>query len=296
MQQLTSQGSAAVPAIREFLEKNLDLNFDSASRNLLGQPSLRLSLLEALQNIGGPEALAVSSQMLQTTLDPREIAWLAQSLEQQAPGQYSEMALDAAREALTMASTGQLEGRDVGPLFNVFQQFGGENAAADLEKFASQFRYYATIALANLPDGAGVSSLIQMIQDPDALGKGGRAPALQMLAQVATERPDALQALLEQSKLSQIPSSTWLNIASILAGDRMQIGTAPIEPQLRSFHLQNGNQNFYTIPDRSEWTPDQVNRNIAVIDRLLDGNNNATAVAALQDAKAKLLARSQTQQ
>src|SRR5207237_7151630 len=56
LQQLTAQGAAAVPAIREFLEKNLDLNFDSTSGSLLGQPSLRLSFLETLQNIGGPEA------------------------------------------------------------------------------------------------------------------------------------------------------------------------------------------------------------------------------------------------
>jgi len=34
---------------------------------VLGQTSVRLALLEALQTIGGPEALAVSSQMLQTT-------------------------------------------------------------------------------------------------------------------------------------------------------------------------------------------------------------------------------------
>src|SRR2546421_7853321 len=51
LQQLTSQGAGAVPAIREFLEKNLDLNYDATSGGLLGQPSLRLSFLEALQSI-----------------------------------------------------------------------------------------------------------------------------------------------------------------------------------------------------------------------------------------------------
>jgi len=293
LQQLTAQGAAAVPAIREFLEKSLDQNFDNTTSNLLGQPSLRLSLMDALQNIGGPEAMGVSAQMLQTTLDPREIAWLAQSLEQQAPGQYSQMALDAVSEALKMASTGQLEGRDVGPLFGVLQKFGGDDATGELEKFASQYRYYATIALANLPEGAGISTLVSMVQDPEALSKGGRAPALQMLAEAAPENPQAMQALLDQAKLGQIPSSTWLNIGSMLCGDRMVIGTAPVESGIRSFHLASGNQNFYTIPDRSPWPASKVEEYMSVANRLAAVNNNPTAATALQNAIACLQARMQ---
>lgn len=291
MQQLTAQGAAGVPAIREFLEKNLDLNFDATSAGLLGQSSLRLSLLETLQNIGGPEALAVSTQMLQTSLDPREIAWLAQSLEKQAPGQYGAMAAEAARTALAMAGSGQLEGRDVGPLFGVLQQYGGQEAAAELQKFSSQYRYYSTIALANLPDGAGIPALIQMVQDPDAASKGGRSAALQMLAQAALQSPDALKTLVDQAKLNQIPSSTWLNIASILSGDKMMIGTPPVESGVRSFHLASGNQNFYTVPDQSAWPPDQVNKYNTIIGQLLDGNNNDLAKTALQNARAALQAR-----
>ena len=291
LQQLVGQGAAGVPAIREFLEKNLDLNFDPTSSGLLGQPSLRMSFLEALQTIGGPEAMAVSSQMLQTTLDPREISWLATSLEQQAPGQYGQMAASAAREALAMAGNGQMEGRDVGPLFGVLTKYGGPEAVSDLERFSSQYRYYATIALANMPDGAGIPALIQMVQDPEALSKGGRAPALQMLTQAALQSPAALQALTEQARQGQIPTATWLNIASLLSGDQMQIGVPPLESGVRSFHLASGNQNFYTIPDRSQWSPDQVNTYTAIVDKLLANNNNPTAVTALQGARASLLAR-----
>ena len=293
LQQLTSQGAAAVPAIREFLEKNLDLNFDAGSSGLLGQPSLRLSFLEALQNIGGPEAMAVSSQMLQNTLDPREISWLAQSLEKQAPGQYGAIAADAARSALAMASTGQLEGHDVGPLFGVLQQYGGPGAVSELEKFSGQYRYYSTIALANLPDGAGIPALIQMVQDPNAVSKGGRAPALQMLAQAGLQSPEAFKVLLDQAQQNQIPTGTWLNIASILSGDKMQIGVPPVESGVRSFHLSSGNQNFYTAPDPSTWTPDQVNNYVSKIDQLLSGNNNEVAKTALQNARASLTARLQ---
>ena len=293
LQQLTAQGAAAVPAIREFLEKNLDLNFDATSGGLLGQPSLRMSFLEALQNIGGPEALGLSAQMLQTTLDPREISWLARSLESQAPGQYGQIAAGAARDALAMASTGQLEGRDVGPLFGVLQQYGGPGAVSELEKFSSQYRYYATIALANMPEGSGIPALIQMVQDPDAASKGGRAPALQMLAQAALQSPDALKTLVEQARLNQIPTATWLNIASILAGDQVVIGAGPVESGVRSFHLASGNQNFYTIPDRTPWPAEQVNNYISRIDQLLAVSNNPMAVSALQNTRATLQSRLQ---
>src|SRR5205814_7367270 len=115
-------------------------------------------------------------------LAPGGSAWLAPSLEQQAPGQYGPSAMEAAREALGMATAGKLEGRDVGPLFGLLQQYGGADAISELQGVSSQYRYYAAIALANMPDGAGISALVQMVQDPEALSKGGRAPALQMLA------------------------------------------------------------------------------------------------------------------
>src|ERR1043166_8324660 len=237
MQQLTSQGAGAVPAIREFL---------------------------------------------------------AQSLEQQAPGQYGPMAMEAAREALAMATAGKLEGRDVGPLFNLLQQHGGADAIADLQGASSQYRYYAAIALANMPDGAGISALVQMVQDPDALSKGGRAPALQMLAEAVFQSPEARQALLEQARLNQIPGSTWVNIAQILAGDKTLIGPAPIESGVRSFHLQAGNQNFYTMPDHSQWPPEMIQRNQDLIQQFMNLDsikNNQIALQSLQNAFATLQTR-----
>jgi hypothetical protein len=132
-----------------------------------------------------------------------------------------------------------------------------------------------------------------MVQDPEALSKGGRAPALQMLAEAAPQNPQAMQALLDQAKLGQIPSSTWLNIGSMLCGDRMVIGTAPVESGIRSFHLASGNQNFYTIPDRSPWPASKVEEYMSVANRLAAVNNNPTAATALQNAIACLQARMQ---
>jgi len=66
----------------------------------------------------------------------------------------------------------------------------------------------------------------------------------------------------------------------------MQIGTPPVESGVRSFHLSSGNQNFYTVPDRTTWTPEQVQNYVTKIDQLLAGNNNDMAKTALMNARA----------
>ena len=133
MQALTQQGVTALPAIREFLEQNQDLNFAAVSGGgLLGQTSVRAALIDALQQIGGPEATALMLQTLQTTALPSEIAQLARNLEQQAPGQYRQETLNAVTDVLAMAEKGQLAGWDVGALFQVLQNYGDATTVAAL--------------------------------------------------------------------------------------------------------------------------------------------------------------------
>src|SRR5206468_12135316 len=108
LKQLTEQGAAAVPAIREFLDRFQDVDFDSVGAGkLLGYSSLRIGLLDALGQIGGPEAAELSLQMLQKTGDAQEIAYLAKALEKQLPPeQFRPAAVSAASEALAQAITG----------------------------------------------------------------------------------------------------------------------------------------------------------------------------------------------
>jgi hypothetical protein len=298
LQQLTQQGAAAVPAIREFLERNRDIDFTAANAgSALGEPSLRFALFDALKQIGGPEAQALAAQTLQTTADPREIALLAKSLDQQAPDQYRQAAVDAARAALAMAAEGKLAGRDVGPLFGVLQQYGGAEVVPDLERATGQWRYYAAITLAGLPDGAGVPSLIQMVEDPNGAAKGGRQAALQMLAEVSPQYPAASAALLEQAKLNQIPNATWINISEVLAGHSYQIGGPEADSagtgsgsNLKSYHLEFGNQNFFSSPNSTVLNTDQINQRVSLIDQLLAMNSNATAAELLLRSRASLVA------
>ncbi len=292
---LVQNGPVALPAIQEFLSLNKDLNFESVpgGAGLLGSTSLRMSLLEALGNMAGPEALAVSAQVLQNTTDPREIALLANNLERQAPEQYRDAVLAAARAAMAEAGTGKLTGKDIGPLFEVLRNFGGPNAVQDLQQAATgQWKYYATIALANMPDGAGVPALAQMISDPASAARSGRLAAMQALAQLVPDYADARDVILDQAKQNAIPDATWINIAGALTGEKFQIGSASSDnnPNLRTWHLAYGNQNYYAMP--TPLTPDQVQQRLGLIDQFLAVNvNNAFATAALQDARTKLLGR-----
>lgn len=292
---LAQGGAASLPAIQEYLALNKDVNFESVvgGAGLLGSTSLRMSLLDALGNIAGPEALALSAQVLQSTTDPREIALLASNLERQAPEQYRETVVAAARAAMAEAGAGRLAGKDIGPLFEVLRNYGGPNAVQDFQQAAGgQWKYYATIALANLPDGAGVPALVQMVADPASGARSGRVAAMQALAQLIPDHPDAREVLLEQSRQAAIPDATWINIAAALTGERFQIGSASTEnnPNLRTWHLAYGNQNYYASP--IQLTPEQVQQRLTILDQFLGVNaNNSFAAAALQEARSKLLAR-----
>ena len=130
LQQLREQGAAALPAIREYLQQNQDFGFDDfAGGNLVNYGTLRLGLMDALQQIGGAEAIQLSVATLQQTADPLEIALLSSYLESQQPGQFRQFELAAAQEALTQAANGQVPGRDMSPLFELLQAYGSTNTS-----------------------------------------------------------------------------------------------------------------------------------------------------------------------
>jgi hypothetical protein len=290
--ELKSQGTVAVPAIREFLESNQELNFAAVNGGeLLGESSLRSALLNVLAQIGGPEGSAVMLQTLQTTTLPSEIAQIAQYLEQQAPGQYRQETLNAVNEVLAMSSKGELPGLDVGALFKVLQSYGDGATASAIGRLEAPWKYYATMSLAGLQGGEGVPVLIGELRDASAGGK--RDFAYQMLAQVACQYPEAGTALLEQARANQIPDVTWRKLATGLAGDQYQIGAPPSAggpdtpplSGLKTYHVESGNQNFYSLP----LAPDgQVQQRLALIDQLLSATGNPVAVTALQSARVTL--------
>jgi hypothetical protein len=292
---LIGHGEAAVPAIREFLEKHQDLSFAGIpGGQFLGEPSLCVALLGALGKIGGPEALSVMAQTLQTTAVPYEIAFIAQQLEQQTPGQYRQEVLSAVSETLGMAANGQLPGFDAGPLFQTLQLYGDTSAAATVERLGSQWKYYSAITLAGLADGAGVPALIRQAQD-GAGETASRDFAFQMLAQVAAQYPQAGTALVEQARKGQIPDSAWRNIAAglgsgqcgMILSPEARLGI-PAAQRTKTYHLDAGNQTYYSIPLSMLPGSGEAAQRRDLIDQLLAANPGPAAAAALQTARASL--------
>jgi hypothetical protein len=117
---------------------------------------------------------------------------------------------------------GKADVKDAGPLFQVLQTYGDASVAADLEKLVPKWNYYATMALAALPFGEGIPSLIRLAQDPAGAETGRSQLPLQMLAQVSPQYPDGATALLEMARQNQIPEIAWRAIAAGLGGNQYQ--------------------------------------------------------------------------
>ena len=273
--QLAEQGAAALPAIREYLDRFQDIDFDSVGAGkLVGYPSLRLAMLDVLGKVGGSEAMELSLQTLQKTGDPQEIAALTKGLEKQLPpDQVRQVAVAAASDALTEALSGKWDGRSVTPLFEVLQKYGDQNVAGLLEQAAGRWNYYATLALAGLPDGAGIPALIHLAQDPAIRKSANGDFALRPLAQAAMQYPEARTALVEQVRLNQVPDGAWPTVAASLSGN----------------YIQYGNQVFGSTVPPVVWTSDQVSQRIALIDQLLAVAYNSAGQQALQNARAAVL-------
>ena len=225
-ERLVEEGAGAVPAIRRYLGRFQDIDFDSVGTGKqVGYTSLRMGMLDALRQIGTPEAKELSLQTLQTTADPQEIAFLAKGLEKQLPpDQFRSVVLTAASETLELALSDQWNGRNVTPLFEVLQKYGDEGVIGLLEKSSSKWNFYATLALAGMRDGAGIPALVRMAQDQASVAGGKGDFTFRPLVQAAMQFPEARASLLEQARLNQVPEKAWSGIASSLAGNHIQYG------------------------------------------------------------------------
>ncbi len=293
---LVSQGEIALPEIRDFLAKNQDVAFDApSSRALLGYSTLRAGLFDALAQIGGESALTLLIETLHSTADPADIAALAHILETQAPGQFRQAAIDVARETLQEVARGTVNVTDVGPLFQVLQNYGDANVASEIGTLSSKWPYYSTVALAQLPDGAGIPTLVEQLQKSELTGES-RNLNLRMLSQLGAQYPAAAAALLEQARQNQIPERAWRQIATGLAGDQFMLALdpsltvpgMPTVPGLKTYHMQQGNENFVSLPVGDNG---MVSQRLDLIGQLLTATANPSAATALQTARDTLVAR-----
>ena len=294
LKQLVQQGPSSVTAIREYLAQNQDVSYAGvAGANQLGYSSLRSGLLSALGQIGGPESIAAMLQTLQTSVFPSDIAALAVTLDQQAPGHYQGEILSAVRAQLALAAQDQLGNANVGPLFQLLAgaATSGADVSADLTQFSTKWPYYAAIELGNLPNGAGVAGLVQMAQNNAG---ANQSAAMQELAQLAPQNSTALNSLLDMARQGQLSDAALEQLAPYLAGRQNELGpmTNSGGTSSQAFHIAGGNQDFAAAEFLNSLTPDQVTQRISIIDQILQTipATDTQGQQALQQQRANLTA------
>jgi RecA/RadA recombinase len=154
------------------------------------------------------------------------------------------------------------------------------------------------IALAQLPDGSGINPLIQIASGENNASSGARTAALQMLAQVDSQSPDARAALLEQARQNKLSTFDWASLLPFLAGNQTvyqnsAFGTRPgaLNPNdIKSVNIPASGQQFVTAP-LGAMTPAQIAQQQALIDQLLAVTTDPVGLQTLQRAKALLANR-----
>lgn len=300
-QLLLQQGDAGVAAVREILATGSNYDFGDWGRTNLGYASSRFALFDALAKTGTPDARLALAETLQSTLEPAEIGTVLRHLETLSPGQYREQALQAAQQTIAAAERGSLPGRDIASAFEILQKYGGPETVPQLNRLSEKYVYYSTMALAQLPDDAGLPLLISMAQGEGDRSFAVKLAAQQMLATLAPDHPAAFDALLDNVRSNLIAPSGWKFVAAALEGKNFSYENGTLNPpaattntnDLYRAHLIPGNQHYLQAVPPTALTPDWASQQIGLVDQLLAVTRNADAVAQLQRVRGLLQTRQQ---
>jgi hypothetical protein len=284
-EEMIAAGTAALPAVREFLARNEDLDFagtgsakggrGSVPDDFVLPPSLRFGFFDVVKQIGGPDAEQLLANTLETTGRGAELAWLARALQGMAPNKYREVALAAARELLArpfLAKPGSpLDLNDRDHLFSVLAMYG---------------------------DTAYVSTAqSQLVQSDGALDRG----ALKYLQQSLGPQAVTIAAQAYQNPL------LFTNAAAKEPLARLALNFVGADPQANAFYEQAINDPVLTKGHRKNLIEDLnqdgfadlknlgpqdlplIQSRIALIEQLAPGATDPVNVAAFKEAYKDLL-------
>ncbi|MEO6182519.1 MAG: hypothetical protein ABIP71_05385 [Verrucomicrobiota bacterium] len=159
LEDLAEWKDQALPAIREFLAKNSDLDYSvtrersdegdrrnwtppwqrsGPSTEFTLPPSLRIGLFDVLKDIGSEGAEKLMAEVLGSSARAVEVAYLTRNLEEMAPGKYRETALAAAKDLLrnpvVINSPNRLDEQAEGYLFGVLELYNDQSFVEDAKK------------------------------------------------------------------------------------------------------------------------------------------------------------------
>lgn len=324
---LVRYGDEAVAAIQALLDA-VDDDSDTGLSGLYGvelRPA-RLRLIHALDLIGSRMAVDTLVHTLRSTTQPTEIALLAKSVEGHAPGAYREDILTAAQATLGLTAANLKEvSRMLGniqPLLTVYAAYGDAATVPDLEAAWSRLPSFSTVALGGLPDGVGIDSLIQFVNDPKVPERRKNFP-VQILAQASRIYPDVGETLVVMADAKQLTGPAWAALAMALGGTETVLRTSlPIQSAISrkseqhamgvegesAARMGSAVQVLYqqSTPRSSSdtslaylhynskapatWSDAEIEQQLGLIDKLLATEPGSDAVVALEKARQSLSA------
>ena len=309
LENLITLGPESLPVIREFLGRNLDLDYDIDLAGAPGTPkepkegkdgkapkdakpdkdgkslrmltdfivppSLRFGLFDVVRRIGGPEAERILADTLVVTGRGAEVYYLARVLEDTAPNKYREPALIAARDLLVnpivAGRATKLDQLDKDYLYAVLMMFGD--------------RSFIALAKSQLlrPDGSTDPSALRYLQ------LAQRADAITTLSDALRDPrlkdPKDKEPLLKEA-LSFAGSDPRANelLHSVVTSDQMPL-------KLREKSLNDLDKHGYENPDNLTASDQQlVVSRLQVLQALRPELNDPQLVAAWEKTFVKLTA------
>jgi len=272
LEELAQRGNAAVPAIRAFLGRNVDVDYNtqdnSANTNRAGNfrpgrffrrmqdlqtdwvipPSLRLGLVGVLKEISGPDAEQALAEMLSTTGRGVEVAYLARVLEQMAPGKYRDAAVSAAKELLmnppAINSPDQLDDLYKPYLYGVLEMFDDTSFVPNAEQMLigpdGRLDRDAMDYLSQVLKDQSVSALYTAYESPGLSNQFDRMNLGREIMNYVGQNPQANSLFTETLNNTNFNSRMKAFTVAQLAGGGFGpfASAAPTDPQVVSARVQ----------------------------------------------------------
>jgi hypothetical protein len=275
LEELARRGNAAVPAIRAFLGRNVDVDYNtqdnSTNTNRFGgpnnfrgggffrrmqdlqtdwvvPPSLRLGLVGVLKEIGGSGAIQALAEMLSTTGRGVEVAYLARVLEQMAPGQYRDTAVSAAKQLLmnppAINSPDQLDDLYKPYLYGVLEMFDDTSFVPNAEQMLvgpdGRLDRDAMDYLSQVLKDQSVSALYNAYESPGLSNQFDKMNLGREIMNYVGQNPQANALFTETLNNTNFNSRMKAFTVAQLAGGGFGpfASSAPTDPQVVSARVQ----------------------------------------------------------
>lgn len=235
LQMLADLGGESLPVIHAFLKENKDVDYvgdvvnESGERvsrggfnsrlatrtDFLMPPSLRLGLIDVLDQIGTDEAEAVLAETLDTTGRGVEVAYIARLLEETSPNKYRDNALKAAKELLAnppeFDSPNRIDENARAYLYTVLSMYQdtsfAENANALLITKEGRVDRQAMGYLTSTLKQNGVPALYNAYHDQRLTNQNERSHLLNAIMNFAGPSPEANKLFTEIISDEKVPAA-----------------------------------------------------------------------------------------